>query len=100
MGEDSEAKKVKITLAPMIDMSESVVHVETTSSYSQVVKDTRAGDIEDSNQPGLPGAQFERNAAANVDKGGEEEKPRITMFKNPVIQDAEEVAEPKKKGKK
>lgn len=68
---EAEVKKLNLNFTVKLDFSDSKATLETTMSFSQVVKDKRTAEFEDPNAPFLPGVD---PAAVNADQ--EETKKR------------------------
>jgi len=53
--EDAEKRCVNVTFRACLDFSESTAKLDTSLSFSQVVKDNKQDDFDDPNAPPLPG---------------------------------------------
>lgn len=70
--DESETKKINLTFKANLDMSETAAKLQTSISFSQVVKDAREDTFDDENQLKLPVPEEEE--APRVQSGKPETK--------------------------
>lgn len=68
--EEAETRKLNLSFKAALDFTESAASLETTISYSQVVKDRRTADFDNPNQQQLPGTTREELGAPVNEEAG------------------------------